>query len=821
MAGVPLVTWTYAAVGTAWSVIAVLLIGRIMVANLMVLRGRGRAVSADSGAAAACEALSRVVGVRMPAIGVSSQIHSPCLVGIFRPTVLLPAAMESVSRDILVHEMAHLRRHDCSWQLLSRLTTALLWFQPLTWLLSRRLEQAADDVADDFVVHFGSDRAEYARQLVDIAERYQPEWSAACVGAGIVSFKSSLAKRVVRILDSSRSPSTRTGRVALAAIILMGATCTLGAGLLGIGQAHAEQDDSNVAAKANGDDPAQENASKDAKAKPIRGQILNTEGRPVAGVMVRITGLLRSSTGSLDGFLEAWKNDANVAMGAADRLPAHADLSAKTDEDGKFEIQGVGGDRVAFLEMKHPRLASTKLWVVNRPGFDAKLHNDAALRRWPAESRRPGLLPQLIGPQFRHVVDSGRTIEGVVYLGKDRTPLSRAMVTTVVGYNIAASALTDENGAFSIHGVGRRPEHSISVIPPAGRDTLLQRSIVATFPEGERKLNIDVELTEGVVLTGRVVDPKTGQGVWSRIRATPLPGNKYLDQPAYASYLRESPSINTKPDGTFRLVTIPGPSVVTAQVLHREKMGQSEINPFREAKFSAEDAKQVEVKMQAGASYFVKADGSIEYLMLKSAVKYLDLKPDGEAVGVELKLDRGGTRQVEIQDDQGKQITGAFAVGVTEHRFSTIRLGESRCTVYGLGEDRPRKLLLLHPRRQLAASLTVKGNEAAPVVVKLAPTGSVVGRALDEGAPIGNAKVIVRYYKNQPADELRGYSAMATATTDAKGRFRVDGLMPGEPFVLDFQEGDRLYRGYANHGERAVESGQVRDFKDLTINKLR
>ena len=130
--------------------------------------------------------------------------------------------------------------------------------------------------------------------------------------------------------------------------------------------------------------------------------------------------------------------------------------------------------------------------------------------------------------------------------------------------------------------------------------------------------------------------------------------------------------------------------------------------------------------------------------------------------------------------------------------------------------------MLLHPDRKLAGSVTLKGDETSPVVVKLAPAGSISGRAVDDGAPLSNVKVDVNF-SNNIARELYRFSDLKTAshTTDAEGRFRIDNLVPGERFVVDFQEGDSYFRAILKREERTAESGKVREYNDLKIRKLR
>src|SRR5207245_2810706 len=133
------------------------------------------------------------------------------------------------------HELAHLLRRDGLWNLFRRSAAAAFWFQPLLWVLSRRLETVAEEVCDDFVVHFGADRVRYAGQLVELAARTLPPMAPAAVG--MIALRSMLGRRVGRILDTSRLISTRAGKQSVAAMITLGLTGTLLASLLGIGQA--------------------------------------------------------------------------------------------------------------------------------------------------------------------------------------------------------------------------------------------------------------------------------------------------------------------------------------------------------------------------------------------------------------------------------------------------------------------------------------------------------------------------------------------------------------------------------------------------------
>ena len=209
---------------------ASLLALRLAIGQVRVARLRRLAVVAGPHEQELCAELARRLSVLPPRVLRSPFLHSPCLDGLRRPAILLPEDADEHLRETLVHELAHLVRRDAVWNLLRHVMTILGWHQPLLWILSRRLEATGEEVCDDFVVQIGTDRARYAGHLLALATRTLPPISPATVG--MISLRSMLARRVVRILDASRRPSTRLGVRAAGLILAAGFTATGLAGLL-------------------------------------------------------------------------------------------------------------------------------------------------------------------------------------------------------------------------------------------------------------------------------------------------------------------------------------------------------------------------------------------------------------------------------------------------------------------------------------------------------------------------------------------------------------------------------------------------------------
>ena len=306
-----------------WLVAAAVFLVRLASAWRQLRRLRESAVGAEPATIATCGEVAALMRIAAPEVKHSPYLPGPCLAGLRRPAVLLPEVyIQRVRRDLLIHELAHLRCHDCHWNLLRRLTTAVLFFQPLLWKLSRRLEATAEEVCDDYVVQYGGDRQAYARQLVDIAELSSAPVAAAAVG--MVSLRSLLAKRVARILDTSRSLSTRVGGLLLTLVVAGGLLATSVVGLVGIGpqslSAEAKRDVGHRDHAVPDEEPAAENAVKASEAEEdqdlitVSGQVVDPEGRPVGGADVSV---LRWY----------WNWGERKPLG-----------QTKCDEDGRFEI---------------------------------------------------------------------------------------------------------------------------------------------------------------------------------------------------------------------------------------------------------------------------------------------------------------------------------------------------------------------------------------------------------------------------------------------------------------------------------------------------
>jgi hypothetical protein len=255
--------------------------------------------------------------------------------------------------------------------------------------------------------------------------------------------------------------------------------------------------------------------------------------------------------------------------------------------------------------------------------------------------------------------------------------------------------------------------------------------------------------------------------------------------------------------------------MVQAQL--REKVnGGSEIVPFKEAEFDAEDQKLVPVAFNndMGGRYFTVAGGMVAPLSLRHAVKRLDLAPDSSEVKRDLFVDRGRTLTLKIQDAEGKPLAGATVC--VEGRMAS-QFKDAAGTLFALDPKQPHLLVLLHPERKLAGVLTVRGDEKEPLTARLAPTGSLTGRLVDlDGRPIADADISL-FFKDFTVRQLYFQldEQRPPIRSGKDGRFRVEGVLPDLEFYLTIRRGRKYLNTEPEIGSKQVKTGETLDLGEL------
>ncbi|UCH84397.1 MAG: DUF4440 domain-containing protein [Candidatus Latescibacterota bacterium] len=162
----------------------------------------------------------------------SDRLVTPMSWGFWHGVILLPNNYgewnRDQRRDVLVHEIAHLKRHDCFTQGIANVACVIFWYNPLVWYAAGRMRAERERACDDQVIMAGSKPSTYADNLLDIAVSLASEHKSSYVSVAMAR-RSQLSGRLTAVLD----PKTRrkvpgrntilvTGIVLIAVLVPLG-----------------------------------------------------------------------------------------------------------------------------------------------------------------------------------------------------------------------------------------------------------------------------------------------------------------------------------------------------------------------------------------------------------------------------------------------------------------------------------------------------------------------------------------------------------------------------------------------------------------------
>jgi len=165
-----------------------------------------------------------------PALLGSSEAKMPFACGFLKPTIVLPSDCDTWSSDrrraVLLHELAHVKRHDLVGHTLGRLACAIYWFHPLVWTAAKQLRNESERACDDLALSCGARASDYAEHLLDIVTSVRRDSTPAVALA--MARRKEFEGRMLAILDpelrhskpSRRQSAALIGSLAMIAIVV-------------------------------------------------------------------------------------------------------------------------------------------------------------------------------------------------------------------------------------------------------------------------------------------------------------------------------------------------------------------------------------------------------------------------------------------------------------------------------------------------------------------------------------------------------------------------------------------------------------------------
>jgi RNA polymerase sigma factor (sigma-70 family) len=510
---------------------------------------------------------------------------------------------------------------------------------------------------------------------------------------------------------------------------------------------------------------------------PITGQIVNLEGKPIAGATVRVVKIKAAAKEDLEPWLAAVKAKGKKPESRVleyqhlTRQLVNAEVPAVskevTDGEGRFKLTGIGRNRLVVVRVDGPTIASQQLRILTR-GEELMTVE---------EPQQPfGGIPTMrttyYGTAFKHAVGPTRPIVGLV---EDKDTKQGLPGWTIIasfykeatpgilygGLQDFVEATTDKEGRYRLTGVPPAPHKThLRLVPPADQPYFSVRG-EAPDSSGLEPVTADFEVKRGIWIEGRIRDKVTGQPLQGRVDYAAL-----VDNPRYRESLEISRSLpgasNARTDGGFRIVGLPGPGILRVQ--HNDRyLGADERD-------DADGTKDLDPQSK----------------LLLNAVARIDPPRDVLRFTRDIMLDPGLTFRGKLLGPDGEPVTGARTHGLTRWwHFELPPLATAEFTVRACNPNRSRTVVFHHAEKRLAGVLVpAKDDIGKPITVKMQRGNTIKGRLVDaDGQP--RANVALQLAIKLGADNY-GWEPYPpnSVQTDKDGRFHIDTLLPGHPFRL-------------------------------------
>jgi RNA polymerase sigma factor (sigma-70 family) len=417
----------------------------------------------------------------------------------------------------------------------------------------------------------------------------------------------------------------------------------------------------------------------------LRGRLVDLQGAAVAGVELRVAGVLEPLGDDKEG------------MGVAEPAKASPGWFAplRTNKDGRFELRGIGPRQIVMLDVRDKRFRPERL----------KLWTTAADR----------------GREVVHGLEAARLVSGRVTYGDTGKPAAGATITTR-----GVRVQTDKDGRYRINpfGVpGHSPGHDLVMVQAPPGEPYVGRIRFRPQAKGApRERELDFKLERGVLVRGKVIDEGS---------LKPLAGATvcFLCPRAAVANPREGGlaiglglGVVSGADGSFTLPVLSGPGnlLVSAAspdyILHLASLNKLASN------------------REGGARLYLHGVQPTDF-------------PEGSGPhDVTLRLRRGVTVRGKLVGPDGQPVkqaqmltrltTNSYFMGFTEVRGVTVRGPDF--VLNSCDPVKPYPVVFLDERGGSGARVEISGKQSGkPLTVRLERCGSAVARFIKaDGDPV-------------------------------------------------------------------------------------
>jgi hypothetical protein len=357
------------------------------------------------------------------------------------------------------------------------------------------------------------------------------------------------------------------------------------------------------------------------------------------------------------------------------------------------------------------------------------------------------------------------------------------------GGNRTIPARTDVLGRYRAAGAAG-DDFRVTAYPDPGSGYIPIEKRHQGWPAGAKVLEVNLALSKGRVLRGRVVEAGSERPVaGASVMYEPEPGNPHNRD----GYQFDNP-VWTDGDGRFALTALPGAGLVSVEA------------PTPDFISVSSTGQNTGGSLTSGTHGLARVDVPVE--------------KDKDPRETRITLRRGIRLEARVVGPDGAPLDMVMSWCVVERRAS--QLAEGRFRLDGADPERTYRVFFLEAKRRLGAVADLKYDPKGPSVVPLQPTATAKGIWLDpKGRPLKGAQILpwmvltteqreltmVDLVENGAHALFYSMLTMEPSLRTHPAEFNYDTLIPGVRYYVGaFADGT-----WSIHPIAPLKPGEVRD----------
>ena len=604
--------------------------------------------------------------------------------------------------------------------------------------------------------------------------------------------------------------------------------------------------------------------------RSISGRVTNQQNQPIANARIQVTRVFP---------IEAWPTIHNVIQtrrldsldrkaltspelsGGLHRTAWNLLPTMATDDNGSFQISGLGENRIIGLHVDGPAISPVDLIVITRDGLDE--FTAQVRERFPQVlSEKKVLEPSinLFGSQVHLAADSAFTVSGIVRDSATGQP--------VQGVRIGSwSDRTDRDGRYRFV---RSPEvtHLWLSAETAQSDQYLPALYRVETPRESGEVTFDVSLNHGVLIQGKVLEAGTDRPIVSGARSTchclwsgarlageviyvPLESNLDLREKAEGAYFLGPPNqvadiygaarslhASISADGQFQIAVPSGPGVLLVRSQPGTPFMSMLSNPWSEnagmhlqypyrpltSRVANDGVSGGDAGSLPGFAGRLKIGENNSSTGIH-AYQVINPPVNSDPIHLTISIARAPSRRLKFVGSDGNALNGVIVEGLTspEHRTQVV-LNSSEAEALALDVEESREILAMSVDGKWLAQERIDASDLSPKVISFRHSATVIGTLIDErtNAPLAECDLMVSYPHDQ--NQFARSSLATSIKTDSEGRFSLNGLFPDEVVSISIQQ--RLPGAFVRPRtfspqplqKLTLQSGEQRDLREIRVH---